>query len=273
MQATQTYQEVFSPEILKRYEVMETGSAAKIMQAVCQEELDDIMHVLQQFVLTPQMLLTPGGSRGPIPIIIDNMLHELGWIEARVDIEKKAYFFPGHNAKITAEDEPEKFNDLLISRTYQKGYSIDNVKGRLAADVEWNPKDGNLDRDFAAYRAWFDEGLIVGAVLFTRLHESTKNLAKSLWEAYLGDHPEIVGMKQLVDLKTSTTSNFEKATHRILRGDLGSCPILMFGIGEQTWNGQPWDGKIVKWDKEQGKLVPCDPTFERDKTKHEVVEL
>jgi hypothetical protein len=273
MQETKTYLGVLPQGILDRYQVMETGSAAKIVQAVCSEELDDIISVMRSFVLTSRLLLTPGGNRGPIPATIDGMLSDLGWIEARVDIEKKTYFFPGHSASASAEYEPEKYEKNLISRTYQRGYSIDNVKGRLVADVEWNPKDGNLDRDFAAYRAWFEEGIIVAAILITRLHDSTKELTRSIWQQYITEHPEHANDKQPVDLSTTTTANYEKAVQRIIRGDLGTCPILMFGIGERAWDGAPWDRKIMSWDKDLKKLVVIDYVPKKDNYTYATISL
>jgi len=111
MQETRTYLDVLPQDILNRYQVMETGSAAKIIQAVCSVELADIITVMRSFVLTSRLLLTPGGNRGPIPITIDSLFNELGWREARVDIEKKIYFFPGHSASSSAETEPEKYED------------------------------------------------------------------------------------------------------------------------------------------------------------------
>jgi hypothetical protein len=273
MQETKTYLNVLPQDILDRYQVMETGSAAKIVQAVCGEELDDIISVMRSFVLTSRLLLTPGGNRGPIPVTIDGTLNDLGWIEARVDIEKKTYFFPGHSASVSAEYEPEKYEENLISRTYQHGYSIDNVKGRLVADVEWNPKDGNLDRDFAAYRAWFDEGIIVAAILITRLHDSTKELTRSIWQHYITEHPEHANDKQPVDLSTTTTANYEKAVQRIIRGDLGTCPILMFGIGERAWDGVPWDRKIMNWDKDLKKLVAIDYVPKKDNYTYATISM
>ena len=46
-------------------------------------------------------------------------------------------------------------------------YLIDNMSGRVALDVEWQAKDGNLDRDIATYRSLHDVGLIDAAVLIT----------------------------------------------------------------------------------------------------------
>ena len=271
MQETWTYYDVLPQDILDRYRVMETGSASKIIQAVCGNELDDIVSVLRSFVLTSRLLLTPGGNRGPIPITIDGMLDKLGWIEARIDIEKKTYFFPGHNSSASAENELNNNREYLISRTYQHGYSIDNVKGRLVADVEWNPKDGNLDRDFSAYRAWFEQGIIVGAILITRLHDSTRELTRSIWNKYINDDPSHIFNKQPVDLSTTTTANFEKAVQRVIRGDLGTCPILIFGIGEKTWDRKPWDGKIMRWDKELQELVVVDYYAKSEKYSYEML--
>jgi hypothetical protein len=45
-----------------------------------------------------------------------------------------------------------------LAEVYQEGYLVDNFKGRVALDVERNAKDGNLDRDLSAYRAWHEAG-------------------------------------------------------------------------------------------------------------------
>ena len=159
MVETNTYNEVFPANILDKYTFMETGSASKIAEAVCPLELNDIIEVLNDFVLSSRLLLTKGGNRGPIPIILDGAFSDRGWIEARIDLYKRAFIFQGQNAPTVAEDPlGENANNHLVSETYQQGYSVDNVKGRIALDVEWNPKDGNLDRDFSAYRAWHNEG-------------------------------------------------------------------------------------------------------------------
>ncbi|WP_205409713.1 BglII/BstYI family type II restriction endonuclease [Pseudothauera hydrothermalis] len=71
------------------------------------------------------------------------MFHARDWRELRLDL-------------VTYGLLRDK-NDRLyrrLRRVVQEGYLIDNVKGSVALDVEWNAKDGNLDRDFGAYRAW-----------------------------------------------------------------------------------------------------------------------
>lgn len=264
---TFTYRDAFPAEILDRYTFMETGSATAIAKSVCSQEYLDIEDVLSKFFLTSQLLLTKGGSRGPIPRIIDGAFSSKGWIEARVDLYKRAFLFPGQNMS-PAIDDPlgEYANRHVISEVYQQGYSVDNVKGRVALDVEWNPKDGNLDRDFSAYRAWHEEGLIDLCVLITRMHEDTKELADALWNNFIATNPQYKQEKQTVEYRTSTTANFEKARERVLRGDLGTCPILVVGIGKATWDGAPWDGRSVKYDKDDKKLY-LEHTFDENLSK------
>lgn len=272
---TQTYQRVFPASILSKYEFLETGSAAQIASVVDAEAFRDIVDVLADFSLSSRLLLTKGGSRGAIPRLIDGAFERRGWIEARVDLYKRAFLFPGQNAP-TVEGDPlgKRAADHLISETYQQGYSVDNVKERLAVDVEWNPKDGNLDRDFAAYRAWHDEGLIDAAFLITRVQEDTKRIARSAWNEFIDSHPEYREKAQPVDYGTTTTANFEKARERVLRGDLGTCPILVIGIGEKTWDRAPWDGKAVKYFKDEGVMYLVDSfSSEREPRRYETIAL
>lgn len=272
---TKTYLDVLPKSLLDKYSFLETGSAAKIASAVNPNAFEDILDVLESFVLTSQLLLTKGGSRGPIPRMIDEAFESRGWIEARIDLYKRAFCFPGQNAA-TVEKDPlgKRADDHLISQTYQKGYSVDNVKDRIALDVEWNPKDGNLDRDFSAYRAWHEEGLIDAAFLITRIQEDTKRIARDAWSEFISANPHLKREKQPVDYGTSTTANFEKAQERILRGDLGTCPILTIGIGEKTWDKKPWDGRKVQYFSDEHTMYLVD-SFEEgsDPLRYEIVTL
>ncbi len=251
---TYTYREAFPADVLAKYTFLETRSASQVLKYICPDEFSDLLNVLRDFSLSARLLLTKGGNRGPIPIIIDRSFERLGWSEARVDMERRAFLFEGHNSNQSAENDPDLFKSNLVSRTYQRGYSIDNVKGRVALDIEWNPKDGNLDRDFSAYRAWHEEGLIDAAVLITRMHQETRELANDAWDLFIQSNPEYQHFAQPVDYKTTTTANFEKGRDRILRGDLGTCPILMVGIGKSTYDDVPWDGNAVKWDSTKNDL-------------------
>ncbi len=107
----------------------------------------------------------------------------------------------------------------------QEGYLVHNFKGRVALDVEWNAKDGNLDRDLSAYRAWHEAGVISAAVLITQDRHALKELAKRLWADYQNTLPvDQRNLKLPIDLSTSTTTNLEKAALRVRRGVMGTCP-------------------------------------------------
>lgn len=256
MVETQTYQDVLPSSVLERYSFIERGSASAIASAVCKEEFSDVIKVLGKFSLTSALLLSPGGNRGIVPRLIDEAFGSLGWTEARIDLFRRAFLFRGNNAP-DVEDDPmgTRAAAALVSEIYQHGYAVDNVKGRLALDVEWNPKDGNLDRDFAAYRAWHNEGLIDAAILISRIQQDTRELAKTEWDRCAKERVRVLADVVRPDpFRTTTTANFEKARERVLRGDLGTCPILVIGIGKKTWDSEPWDGYIVKYDKNTGCL-------------------
>lgn len=120
------------------------------------------------------------------------------------------------------------------------GY-LDNFKGRVALDVEWNAKDGNLDRDLSAYRAWHEAGVISAAVLITQDRLGLKTLAERLWSDHQAALPEDQKTAKLpIDLNTSTTTNLEKAALRVRRGVMGTCPLLIVAATQNTWNGKPY---------------------------------
>ena len=116
------------------------------------------------------------------------------------------------------------------SEVVNEGYKVDNVKGRVALDVEWNAKDGNLDRDVGAYRALYDAGLIDGAVVLTRTHDDLRELARDLARA-AGRSDEQVRSR----LSTSTTTHLGKLESRMSRGDAGGCPLLAVAISRRCW--------------------------------------
>ena len=200
------------------------------MRAVCPQDWADIVSVLTAFSLDPQFWLKAGGNRGDVAKAIDDMFGARGWRELRVDLRTQGVFFAKNNKEVAR-----------LPGVYQEGYLVDNFKGRVALDVEWNAKDGNLDRDLSAYRAWHEAGVIVGAVLITQDRLALKALAERLWGAYQDSLPvEQRNSKLPIDLSTSTTTNLEKADLRVRRGVMGTCPLLVVAATDATWNGQPY---------------------------------
>lgn len=229
---TATYDDplVLDPAIRARWAFLETSSAAAVIRSVCPAEWADIVSILSSFRLDPSRWLVAGGNRGDIAKQIDNMFSEKGWRETRVDLSTKGIL-------------KNRANEIVqeLAAVEQEGYLVDNFKGRVALDVEWNAKDGNLDRDLSAYRAWHEAGVISAAVLITQDRVRLKNLAERLWGDYQKTLPETERNKKLpIDLATSTTTNLEKAALRVRRGVMGTCPLLIVAAIPATWNQQPY---------------------------------
>jgi hypothetical protein len=221
---------VLDPLVRARWAFLETSSAAAVLRSVCPEEWRDITQVLSQFSLDPSHWLKAGGNRGHVAIEIDGMFHARGWRETRVDLLTRGVLLSKAGAVIGE-----------LAELRQEGYLVDNFKGRVALDVEWNAKDGNLDRDLSAYRAWHDAGVISAAVLITQDRLSLKALADEIWARHLETLPAADKPPRLpIDLGTSTTTNLEKAALRVRRGVMGTCPLLIVAATRETWNGQPY---------------------------------
>lgn len=209
---------------------MESNSASAVMKAVCPDEWSDIVEVLETYRLNPADWLKAGGNRGDIAAQLDGEFQKRGWRETQLDLETRG---------ILIDKDGKQVGQLPVIR--QEGYLVDNFKNRIVLDVEWNAKDGNLDRDLASYRSWFDAGLISAGVIITKERLSLLKLARRIWSDYQATLPEAARIKGLpIDLTTSTTTAFDKAQMRLRRGVMGSCPVLVIAANESTWNGQAY---------------------------------
>ncbi len=229
---TYTYDDptVLPPPARQHWEFMETNSASAVLKAVCPTEWADIVEVLSSYRLDPKFWLKAGGNRGDIAEQIDRQFYDRGWRETRLDLETKGILFSKAGNKVGE-----------LTPVYQEGYLVDNFKNRVVLDVEWNAKDGNLDRDLASYRSWFDAGVISAGVIITKDRLSLLNLARKIWREYQGTLPEAErNFKLPIDLVTSTVTAFDKAQMRVRRGVMGSCPVLIVAANENTWNGEPY---------------------------------
>lgn len=234
---TKSYEndDVVPADIRSRFEWVETGSAASILKALGPSEWADLIKVLDEFTLAPNSWLVAGGNKGDVAADLDSRFRELGWLETRIDVRVEGFLFTDFYKKgndYIARDEAK------AQELYLEGYRVDNHKGRMIVDIEWNAKDGNLDRDMAAYRSWFEYGLIDGAVIITKDRKPLLQLARDIWSRYNDTLPEDQRIKKLpVDLSSATTTSFDKAEDRIKRGGAGTCPLLIVAVTDKTWDG------------------------------------
>jgi hypothetical protein len=210
-----------------RYELRETRNAAAVLAATAPEEFADLCAVLAGFALEQADLTRAGGHESRLAARLNEAFRERGWREGRVDtvvrsaLKVQPYAPAGERAVVERSSE-----------VVNEGYKVDNVKGRVALDVEWNAKDGNLDRDVGAYRALYDAGLVDGAVLVTRTHADLRDLAHRL--ALDEGQTETQARSRLA---TITTTNLLKLEPRLTRGDGGGCPLLVVAICARTLGG------------------------------------
>ena len=97
-------------------------------------------------------------------------------------------------------------------------------------DVEWNAKDGNLDRDLGMYRWLYEVAFVDVAVMVTREHDQLREFGVNT-RRQAGQGPALA----TAWLKTSTTTNLQKLLPRVQAGNAGGCPFLGLAITVRTW--------------------------------------
>lgn len=209
MDLTESYLAAVPADLRDRYRLVETRNASLILSATNATAFAEIIDVLREFHLVKSDITEPGGNKSTVAARMDEAFRTRGWREGR------------HDTRITSElrvmpyrPAGERKPIVTTTEVANEGYKVDNVKARIALDVEWNAKDGNLDRDLGAYRALYDSGIIDGGVIVTRTQEF-RELATSF------------GVKRF---DTTTTTNLDKVLPRLTRGDAGGCPVLVVAI-------------------------------------------
>jgi hypothetical protein len=226
VELTRSWERVFDPDIKRRFEFAEVRNAAANLQGTNPEAFAHIAEVLSDFELSLANLTDPGRSKSDVARDLDLAFRERGWREAgsqtetRVRFSLQPYKAAGETKAVVREFPFQS-----------EGHKVDNVYGRAALDVEWNAKDGNLDRDLANFRMLHDAALIDVGVILTRHQERTKYAANRLAELANKVRHSARGQR-IVLLGTTTTTNLEKLVPRIERGDGGGCPILAIAITE-----------------------------------------
>lgn len=218
MDLTESYKEHLDSALLEKYEFCEVRNAAAILASTNQLEWEDIKGVLNALVLSDDDILDQGGNKSDLASRVDEAFRTCGWREGRVDtlIKLAVKISPYKKA---GENEP-RIKETVVEN---EGYKVDNLKGRVALDVEWNAKDGNLDRDLGAYRALYDSALIDAAVLITRTQNDLRELALRM-------------NADSTKFATTTTTNLEKLRPRLTRGDGGGCPVLAIAITSRCYS-------------------------------------
>jgi hypothetical protein len=180
-------------------------------------EFDDLLSVLGSFKIDVQRdLIDPGKNETQAAAQLNGAFRQLGWREGD-------YLMTYLSRQTLRPYKPAGETKPLVTQTEvdAASYKIDNLKGKVAVDVEWHAKDGNLDRDIAAYRSLYEVGMIEAAAIITVSQSELKAWAKKVDPAS-------------TKFATTTTTNIEKAIPRLQRGDAGGCPLVVIGVGNKT---------------------------------------
>ena len=212
MDLTRSYDQHLPADVLGRYDCRETRNAAAILHATNPAELAEVIDVLRWFRLRDDDITGAGGNKSDLAARVDRRFRELGWREGRHDTQVTSVL-----KLIPYRPADEAAARVVKTEVFSHGYKVDNVKARVALDVEWNAKDGNLDRDIGAYRALYDAGIIDVGVIVTRTQDDLRALAR----ARDSDSKKF---------GTTTTTNLAKLEPRLTRGDAGGCPVLAVAI-------------------------------------------
>lgn len=226
MEFTTSYRLVLPADVRARYDFLETRNAAAVLHASNPQEFAEIVEVLAGFELLATDLTEPGGNKSRLAGRIDGAFRDRGWREGRHDLRIVS------TVRIMPHPPGSGSPSVRETESLSQGYKVDNLKGRVALDVEWNAKDGNLDRDLGAYRAFYDGAIVDGAVIVTRSTTDLRKLAADLGT------PDA--------LKTSTTTNLDKLRDRLARGSAGGCPVLAVAVTARCLTrtpggGGPWE--------------------------------
>jgi len=216
LEFTHTYETVFPQEVRDRYTLREVRNAGAALAAGSSELLGEVIAVLGGFTLTEAHVLDRGGNKSKAARELDEAFRKLGWREGEFH-NKVTTVVKKHPYRAGGERAPTIEQRTAVNRSYATRSTTS--KGCVALDGEWNAKDGNLDRDLTAYRAFYQAALIDVGVILTRTQEDLRELAVRLGRD---------------TFKTSTTTNLAKLAPRLARGDAGGCPVLAICISSAT---------------------------------------
>lgn len=179
------------------YMTKEVHHATAVLERDFPEQWKDLLEVLNEFRLYRTEVIAPGGGRSPIAMRLDRAFQKRGWDEHKFE------------TSIRVDDATRE----------KPTHKVDNVKGRVAIDPEWNNKDPFFDRDLNNFRTLFERGAISVGVIITRaseLQELFDRLGKG--ESY-----------------GNSTTHWGKLVPRLDGDAAGGCPVLAFGITEKLY--------------------------------------
>lgn len=182
-----------------KFYVIERNHASAILMTDFPDEYNEIITVLNEFILTREDILTPGGSKSPIATKLDGKFYGYGWNEHQfhidIMVDNESYHTPTHK--------------------------VDCFKNRVGIEIEWNNKDPFFDRDLSNFRLLHDLNALSVGVFITR-SEELQSIFNELGKG------KSYG---------NSTTHLGKLMPRIDGRAGGGCPLLIFAIKKECYIG------------------------------------
>lgn len=186
----------FSSLVNEKFDIYEYRHAGTILRNDYPAEYDQLVQLLEEFYVSHDDILTPGGRKSPIAQKFDDELYKNGWEEKqwdiKVEIDGKQFPSPTHK--------------------------VDYYRNKVAVELEWNNKDPFYDRDLNNFRLLHQLDVISVGVIVTRADE--------LQELF-------VELKKGASYGASTT-RVGKLLPKIIGGGAAETPLLVFAINKKA---------------------------------------
>ena len=206
--------------LFNKFEIHSYRNAATILKGSFPSQFFEIIHALEQFQISTDMIRQPGGSKGPIAKYVDTLFAE-GWEETQIKANLNVSLIPASSQsnKVISSWERPGFLD---------GHRIDFLKGKVALDLEWNSKDQTYDRDLSAFGAYYEAGAIDIGIILTRGSDLNNEYFKQLGNVLNKDGS--TGSAPVLSKFGASTTWMSKLLYRLEAGRNNGCPILAIGI-------------------------------------------
>ncbi|MFR7418810.1 BglII/BstYI family type II restriction endonuclease [uncultured Megasphaera sp.] len=200
-------EDVFSKNILNKYEIKEYNHALAILKMDYPNELNELKYVLENVHLNINDVLAAGGSKSPVVKKYETIFYSIGWREVQICGDLDIQLIPRTHKENT---------ENIIVPNYVNGYNIDYFKNKVAIDTEWNSKDQTFDRDLKSYSLYYRYGIISVGIIITRG----------------------TALKDLPGGKSgASTTWMGKLVKRLESRRTEGCPILAIGIKPEAIEG------------------------------------